>query len=119
MPAFGALSYGDRWRVVGFLRRGEAPQDPQIAAAAVEWAEDYQRQGRSRAALLRWFPLVVGIVCGAAAVLFAIEGDAMVAILNALLALVNLGHLTLNPTVRPRSVARSLKASKEVVASRQ
>jgi hypothetical protein len=42
----------------------------------------------------------------------------LVAVLSALIVLINLGHLTLNPMVRPQSVARSLKASKEVAASR-
>jgi hypothetical protein len=72
-PTFRALSYGDKWRVGGFLRRGEAPQDPRIAAAVVEWAESYQRQEQRHAALLRWLPLVVVIVCGAATILFAVE----------------------------------------------
>jgi hypothetical protein len=90
-----------------------------MAAAAVEWAESHQRRGQSRAALPRWLALAVVIVCGATAILFAADGDPLVATLNALIALVYLGHLTLNPMVRPQSVARSLKASKEVVASRQ
>jgi hypothetical protein len=88
--------------------------------AALEWAESYQRRGQSRTALPRWLPLVVVVVCGAGAIFFfAVDGDALVAILNALIALVNLAHLALNPVVRPQSVARSLKASKEVVGSRE
>lgn len=117
MPAFRALSFGDKWRVGQSLRRGEAPKDPEMAAAAVEWAESYRLQSRSRTALLRWLPLAVVIACGAAAILFAIEGDAPVAILNGLIVLANLAHLAFNPVVRPKSVARCLEASKRVAAS--
>jgi Ser/Thr protein kinase RdoA (MazF antagonist) len=118
-PVFRALSFAGKWEVIGYLRRGEAPQDPQIAAAAVEWAEGYQRQGPRHAAALRYLPALVVVVCGLAAIFFAADGDAMVAILNAIIALVNFGHLMINPVTRPQRMARSLQASKEVLASRE
>jgi len=114
MPTFGALSFGDRLRVNRSLRRGEALQEPALAAAAIEWAENYQSQGRGYRALIRWLPLVVFIACGAASIFFAVDGDSLVAIANGLIALVNLAHLALNPMVRPQQVARSLEASREV-----
>jgi hypothetical protein len=117
MSTFGALSLSDKWHVVRSLRRGEAPQDSETATAAIEWAESYQRQGPGYSALIRWFPFVVVVACGAASIFFAIDGDAPVAILNALIVLINLAHLMLNPMVRPQKVAQSLEASRRIVAS--
>jgi hypothetical protein len=42
-----------------------------------------------------------------------------IAILNALIVLINLGHLMFNPIVRPGNVARSLAGSKKIVSSRE
>jgi hypothetical protein len=41
MRAFKALSFRDRWRVRRFVFRGEAPDDPRMATAAIELAERY------------------------------------------------------------------------------
>ncbi len=118
-PVFRALSFGDKWRVIGYLRRGEAPQDSRIAAAVIEWAEGYQRQTPRYAAALRYLPSVVVVVCGLAAIFFAAEGEALVAAVNAIVALVNFGHLMINPAIRPQKMARSLQASREILASRE
>jgi hypothetical protein len=47
MQVFKALSYWDKVRIGRCLARGEAPDDPRKAAAAVELAESYQRKSRS------------------------------------------------------------------------
>lgn len=117
MQTFQALSYSDKWRVRGFLVRGEAPPDRQTAAAAAELAESYQRQGRTFMKLMRWLSATGVVVFGAAAIFMAIDGDALKAILYALLALTNVAHLMYNPAVRPQNVARSLEASRQVIAS--
>jgi hypothetical protein len=48
MQRFEELSTTDKWRVQRFLLRGEAPGDRQMAAAADELAEAYQRKGYTR-----------------------------------------------------------------------
>lgn len=114
MEAFKALSFGDKWRVSRCVYRGEAPRDPRLAAAAIELAESYQRQ-RS-AGWLRWLALVVAVAATFAAVLTAVDGELLQAGVLALVALVNIGHLALNPATRPKSVARSLEASRQLLA---
>jgi hypothetical protein len=96
--AFKALSYGDKWRVTRCLTRGEAPRDPRMAPAAVELAESYQRLSPFYLALLRWAPVLIIVGAGSIALAAAVEGDQVKA-------------------TRPKNVARSLEASKRVVAS--
>jgi hypothetical protein len=117
MQTFLALSYGDKWRVRGYLVRGEAPYDQQMAAAAVELAESYQRHGRSYKTLMRWGPVAMVVVFSFAACLRAVEGDTLMAIIYALVMLTNIGHLMFNPAIRPRNIARSLETSRRMVAS--
>jgi hypothetical protein len=116
-PGFQALPYGDRWRITRLLAKGEAPRDPRMAAVAVELAESFQARGRAYASFIRWLPIVVIVACGAAAIFFTVDGDTRSAILNAAIVLVNIAQLALNPMARPKSVARSLEASRRVVAS--
>lgn len=114
MEAFKALSFGDRWRVSRCVYRGEAPRDPRLAAAAIELAESFRHQrsgGR-----LRWFAILVGIVVAVVAVLGAMAGDPLTAVVFGLAALVNIGQMAINPRFRPKSVARSLEASRAAVA---
>ncbi len=99
-PTWTALPAGDRWRVTRSLRRGEAPQDSRMAAAAVELGEYYLRRGR-----------------GAAAVLFAAVGELAQALFLAAVALAELAALAVAPRHRPVMVARSLEASRAVVGS--
>jgi hypothetical protein len=87
LKTFQSLSYGDMWRVRGYLVRGEAPSDPRMAAAAVELAERYQRQSRISAVLTRWGPAAGTVYFGAVTILGAIEGDALQAIVYACIAL--------------------------------
>jgi hypothetical protein len=116
MPHYNALSFGDRWRVLASLRRGEAPSDPRLAAAAVELGEASQRQGRGPL-LIFWFPLAVAICTAAAALLFVVQGDPLLAGANVLVTVVNFAHLAISPLSRPANVARSLRASRDAVAS--
>jgi len=116
MPTFKSLSYGDRWRVNRLLARGGAPADPRMAAAAIELAESCQDRMANQSALVRWLPVVAGVLLGAATIYFAIEGDTLVAVLNGIAAATNFAQLVLNPMFRPRNVARSLEASRQVSA---
>jgi hypothetical protein len=50
----------------------------------------------------------------ALAILAAIDGDVLEMCTMALIALTNVGQLVLNPIVRPKHVARSLAASRQV-----
>jgi hypothetical protein len=115
MQTFNALSYGDKWRVSRCLARGEAPRDPRMAVAAVELAEDYQRQSRAFRGLARWLPVILVVVATCITVSSAIEGDHLTLILNVLLALGGVGQLLFNPAARPKNTARSLEASRRVV----
>lgn len=117
MQTFQALSFGDKWRVRGFLVRGEAPLDRRTAAAAAELAESYRGQGRIYTKLMPWLPATAIVVFGAAAIFVAVKGDALQAILYALFVLTNVAHLMFNPALRPQNVARSLEASRRILAS--
>jgi len=117
MQTYHALSVGDRWHVFRLLAQGEAPSDPRMAAAAIELAESYRGHGRAYATLSRWLPFVTVVVFGAIAIPAAVNGDMAMAVVVVLLILGSVGHLILNPALRPKNVARSLEASKRVVAS--
>ncbi len=88
-----------------------------MAAAAIELAENCQDRMAAQSALVRRLPVIAGVLLGAAAIYFAIEGDALVAVLNGIAAATNFAQLILNPMFRPRNVARSLQASRQAVAS--
>jgi len=115
MEAFKALSFGDRWRARRHVYRGEAPADPRMAAAAIALAERYQRNNEMQA--LRWGApfLAIGGLC--LAIWGAIEGDVLAVVIWGFTGLGWAGHLMLNPATRPKMVARSLQASRQVVAS--
>ncbi len=117
METFGALSYGEKWRLRGFVLRGEAPDDPRLAAATAELAESYQRQDRRLRGVSRWFPAVLGVAFSLFALLRVIEGEMVPGALYALIALGNLAQYAFNPAARPKRVARSLAASEEVLAA--
>lgn len=115
MPEYSALSVGDRMYVNRCLRRGEAPRESRFAAAAVELAEGYQHRGRT----LRWYGIGVGVICGAATVWFGAAGEALIATVTAFGALINFATIAVSPMFWPKRVARSLEASREIVASRE
>lgn len=118
MKAFQALSNYDKLRASRYLTRGEAPSDPRMAAAAIELAESYQRRSRTYMALMRWSPVIVVVCTGYVAIPAAVEGSQAMSILFALVVLLCAGIFMFDPATRPKSIVRSLEASRRVVASR-
>ena len=114
MPTFQALSYGEKWHVTRLVARGEAPQGPRLAAAAVELAERHQRRGSAELSLYRFLTIALVLGGAALAILAAADGDALEMGAMALLVLTNVGQLVFNPILRPKHVARSLEASRQV-----
>lgn len=112
LQAFKALSYRDMWRVSSCLWRGEAPADPRLAAAAVDLAEAYRREGRVRAAVLSWYPLFALLFFGYLMVSAATRGDTWVLIPLALFVPPVIAMFLLDPRRRPANVSRSLEASR-------
>ena len=116
-PLFKALSYRDKLRVRKFLRRGRAPQDPRLAAAAVELAEGYQRQSRGRAALFGWLAVFLAVSNMGLAIWAAIDGDQPQWMFNAAIALGWAGIALAEPALRPKSIGRALEASRRATGS--
>lgn len=87
-----------------------------MAAAAIELAEKCEREGRTYMALMRWFPAFMIIGFGFANLPYVIEGDTVAAVLYALIVLGSVGHLMFNPATKPKNMARSLEASRQIVA---
>jgi hypothetical protein len=104
MQAFRALSYRDMWRVSMCLRRGEAPDEPRLAAAAVDLAEGYRRQGRVKAALISWYPLVAIVWLGLLSISIAARGDEWVLIPYVLVVPLGIAGFLLDPGCRPQNV---------------
>jgi hypothetical protein len=117
MQTFKALSYRDKLRVSRCLVRGRAPDDPRMAVAAVELAESYKRQGRASTAWMRWSPWIVIVCFGYMSVPNALKGDLLMAIIYSLIVLFATEELLFGPATRPNSMARSLEASRRVIAS--
>jgi hypothetical protein len=113
MGTFRALSYGEKRRVNRLVTKGEAPQDPRMAAAAVELAEKCQRRERE-VPLHRGLAIVLIVVGLGLAVVAAIQGDVVVVGAMALLVLSNVSQFAFNPMTRPKNVARSLEAARRV-----
>jgi hypothetical protein len=116
LQIFNALSYGDKVRVARCLARGKAPNDPRLAAAAVELAESYRHQSRAQAAFMRWAPVVTAVILSALTLPAAIAGDLPMAIALFLVALCGIAYIVFDPAARPKNVARSLDASRQVAA---
>jgi C4-dicarboxylate transporter len=114
MQTFKALSYGDKLRVSRCLVRGVAPNDPRMAAAAIELAESYERQTPAYTALMRWFPLIVVVGNGYLALPDVMDGDQAMAIFYALVVLLSVEYLMFSPAMRPKNRARSLEASRRL-----
>jgi hypothetical protein len=117
METFRELPFREQWRVRGYLVRGEAFDDPRMAAATVELAESYERHKRLYMGVMRWLPLLMLVLIGYPALREAIEGNVAMAIVFALIVLFSVGQLLLSPTMRPKKMVRSLKASRRIVAS--
>lgn len=119
MPAkYRQLPTLDQFRVQRFLTRGEAPNDPGLAAITLDAAESYQTKSRVLAALFRWVPMVLALLLAIPILPGALDGQIEKMILLLLIVLGVVGNLMLNPWTRPKNVAKSMEASKGVIASR-
>lgn len=114
MQNFNALPYIDKVRVTRCLVRGKAPSDPRLVAPAVELAESYRHQGRAQAAFMRWGPVFTAVVLSALTIPAAIGGDLPMAIAVFLIALCAFAYIVLDPAAKPKNVARSLEASRQI-----
>ncbi len=117
-PTFQSLSSLDQLRVLRSLTRGAAPSDPRLAAAAVEWAESYQRRKSISRLYLGWLPIVAIVGFGFAAIPAFVEWEPVIVGGYALILLGGIGQLFLNPFTRPKNVTRSLEASRQLISSR-
>jgi len=121
-PKFRELSSVDQFRVLRFLTRGEASDDPALAAITLETAEHYQTKSHILSAFYRWWPVVLALFLVVGILPDALDGQIGMVILLLLLALGLFWHVMLNPWTRPKNVARSMEASRRVrdqVASRE
>ncbi len=114
-PKFQELSSLEQLRVCRFLTRGESPDDPELAAVTLEVGEHYQAQHPARAAVMRWWPIVGSLFFTVFTLPGALDGEVWKAILFVLIILGFVGNLMLNPSTRPKSVARSVEASRRLV----
>lgn len=117
MPTkFQALSSSEQLRVNRFLTQGKSPDDPEFAALTIEVGERYQAQRPIHAAIMRWGPMAFSLFFAAFALLGIINGEIGYVILLALIVLGSIGNLMLNPASQPKNVARSVEASRQIVA---
>jgi hypothetical protein len=117
MRSFERLSFPDKWRVNRLLARGKGPDDTRTAAAAVELAESYQRQGRSHRAIVLFAFVIMATGFTFIGVAAVGSGEAELSILCALIVVASVVQLAFSPTIRPRKVAQSLEAARRVVAT--
>jgi hypothetical protein len=115
-PKFRELSSFDQFRVCRFLTRGEAADDPELAAITLEVAGRYQTESRVLAALLGWWPMVLALFLIVFALPGALDGQVEMVILFLFIVLGVVGNITMNPWTRPKNVARSMEASRRIVA---
>lgn len=117
MQEFKALSYRDKVRVGRCLARGQAPDDRQLAAAAVDLAESYQRKSPGHLALVRWLPVIFMVIGGFGVALNAIGDDQLGAIVYGLYLPMGLAYLACSPITRPKNMAKGLEASRRIVSA--
>jgi hypothetical protein len=115
-PKFRELSSLDQFRVCRLLTRGEAPDDPELAAITLEAGGRYQTKSRALAALLGWFPMVLAFSLFVFALPGALDGQVEMVILFLFVVLGVVGVIMLNPWTRPKNVAKSMEASRRIVA---
>lgn len=115
-PKFREISSLDQFRVCRFLTRGEAPDDPELAAITLDTAGRYQTKSRVLAALLGWWPMVLGLSLIVSTLPGALNGQVEMVILVLLIVLGGVGNIMLNPWTRPKNVAKSIEASRRIVA---
>jgi len=115
---FREISSLDQFRVCRYLTRGKAPDDPELAAILLDAGRGYQTKSRALAALLGWLPIVLGLSLIHSTLPGALNGQVEMVILVLLIVLGGVGNMLLNPWTRPKNVAKSMEASRRVVASR-
>lgn len=108
----------DEFRVCWYLTRGEAPDDPALAAIMLHAGRRYQIKSRALTALLGWSPVIAGLSLTASALPGAFNGEIEMVALLLLIILGNVANGMLNPWTRPKNVARSIEASRRVLAAR-
>lgn len=117
-PKFRELSTVDQFRVCRFLTRGEAPDDPKLAAITLDAAGRYQTKSRALAALLGWWPMVLALFIFTFALPGALNGEVEMVILCLLVVLGGVGNIMANPWTRPKNVAKSMEASRRIELDR-
>jgi len=117
-PKFRELPISDQFRVCRFLTRGEAPDDPELAAITLDTAEWYRTQRRALAELYRWSPAVLALCLIVFTLPDALKGEVGMVIIFSFVVLGLIGNLVLNPWTRPKNVDRCREASRRIVASR-
>lgn len=117
MPLYEALAYRDKLRVGRCVTRGEAPGDPRLAAAAIDLAESYQRKSRFELAAIRWSPMILILIAACGITLNLADGIQFQLILYTFWALMGVGGVIFIPGTRPKSMTRSLEASKRIAAA--
>lgn len=115
-PKFRELSSLDQFRVNRLLTRGEAPEDPELAAITLETGGHYQTKSRALAALLGWFPMVLALFLIVFTLPGALDGEIGMAILFLCVVLGIVGVTMFNPWTRPKNVVKSMEASRRIVA---
>ena len=114
-PRFRELSSLDQFRVCRFLTRGEAPDDPEVAAITLETAKHYQVQSRVLAGFLRWWPVVLALPLVLLALPDATAGQPGMMAFLLFIALGVAANFMLNPWTRPKNVVKSMEASRQIV----
>jgi hypothetical protein len=116
MPlTFQGLSSLEQLRVSRFLTKGQSPNDPELAAVTLEVGEHYQAQGAVRAKVMRWSPIVFSLFFAFFTLPGALDGEVWKVTLFVLIVVGFIGNLMLNPSTRPKNVAKSMEASRRVV----
>ena len=117
MQTFRALPVSLKLRVCWQLARGKAPGDSRMAAAAIELAESYKRQGRTYVALARWLPLFMVVGFGYVTLSQFADGDPSLLFPYSLILVLSAFNTAFNPLAWPKNLSRSLESSRKMVSS--
>lgn len=117
MPTkFDQLSSYEQFRVFRFLTKGETANDPGLAAITLEAAEHFRSQSRAKAGIFRWAPIVMAVILVVAVLPDVIKGQVGMVFFLLFIALCAVANLMLNPWIRPKNVAKSAEASRQVIS---
>lgn len=108
----------DQFRICWYLARGEAPDDPELAAFTLDVGRDYQTKSRVLAVVLGWMPVFFCLSLLGSTLPGALSGQVEMMFLVLLIVLGGAANFVLNPWTRPKNVAKSIEASRQVVAAR-